>query len=280
MKNTFQKLKNIAIGLAIIPVLALSLNAKDKSSIDTIKEQGKVRIGVFSDKAPFGYLDNNGKHQGFDIVLAKRLTKELLGDENKVEFINLEAANRVEYLVTNKVDIVLANFTVTPERAKKVDFANPYMKVAIGVVSANSEPIKKVEDLKGKKLIVTKGTTADVYFTKNHPEIETLSFDHNSESFAALKDKRGAALTHDNTLLFAWAKQNEGFEVGIDTLGPLDTIAPAVKKGNKELLLWINQTLEKLGEEKFIENAYNETLKPIYGDSVKIESVIIEGGKL
>ena len=280
MKNTFQKLKNIAIGLAIIPVLALSLNAKDKSSIDTIKEQGKVRIGVFSDKAPFGYLDSNGKHQGFDIVLAKRLTKELLGDENKVEFINLEAANRVEYLVTNKVDIVLANFTVTPERAKKVDFANPYMKVAIGVVSANSEPIKKVEDLKGKKLIVTKGTTADVYFTKNHPEIETLSFDHNSESFAALKDKRGAALTHDNTLLFAWAKQNEGFEVGIDTLGPLDTIAPAVKKGNKDLLLWINQTLEKLGEEKFIENAYNETLKPIYGDSVNIESVIIEGGKL
>lgn len=280
MKNTFQKLKNIAIGLAIIPVLALSLNAKDKNSIDTIKEQGKVRIGVFSDKAPFGYLDSNGKHQGFDIVLAKRLTKELLGDENKVEFINLEAANRVEYLVTNKVDIVLANFTVTPERAKKVDFANPYMKVAIGVVSANSEPIKKVEDLKGKKLIVTKGTTADVYFTKNHPEIETLSFDHNSESFAALKDKRGAALTHDNTLLFAWAKQNEGFEVGIDTLGPLDTIAPAVKKGNKDLLLWINKTLEKLGEEKFIENAYNETLKPIYGDSVNIESVIIEGGKL
>ena len=170
MKNTFQKLKNIAIGLAIIPVLALSLNAKDKNSIDTIKEQGKVRIGVFSDKAPFGYLDSNGKHQGFDIVLSKRLTKELLGDENKVEFINLEAANRVEYLVTNKVDIVLANFTVTPERAKKVDFANPYMKVAIGVVSANSEPIKKVEDLKGKKLIVTKGTTAEVYFTKKHPE--------------------------------------------------------------------------------------------------------------
>src|SRR5574344_1090695 len=227
MKSIFQKFKRVAFALVLVPALTLSLNAKDKSSIDKIKDNGKVRIGVFSDKAPFGYLDSYGKHQGFDIVIAKRLTKELLGDENKVEFINLEAANRVEYLVTNKVDIVLANFTVTRERAKKVDFANP--------------------------------------------EIETLSFDHNSESFAALKDKRGAALTHDNTLLFAWAKQNEGFEVGIDTLGPLDTIAPAVKKGNKDLLLWINQTLEKLGEEKFIENAYNETLKPIYGDSVKIE---------
>ncbi|MBL3520196.1 cysteine ABC transporter substrate-binding protein [Arcobacter lanthieri] len=279
MKNIVQTLKKLVISLAIIPALALTASAKDKSSIDIIKEKGKIRIGVFSDKAPFGYLDSNGKHQGFDIVIAKRLTKELLGDENKVEFINLEAANRVEYLVTNKVDIVLANFTVTPERQKKVDFANPYMKVAIGVASSDKNPIKTVEDLKGKKLIITKGTTADVYFTKNHPEIDVLSFDHNSESFAALKDGRGVALTHDNTLLFAWAKQNEGFTVGIDALGPQDTIAPAVKKGNTVLLNWINKTLEKLGEEKFIEKAYNETLKPIYGDSVNIESVIIEGGK-
>jgi len=273
-------LKKLVVALAIIPALALHLSAKDKSSIDIIKERGKIRIGVFSDKAPFGYLDSNGKNQGFDIVIAKRLTKELLGDENKVEFINLESANRVEYLVTNKVDITLANFTVTPERAKKVDFANPYMKVAIGVASPDKKPINKVEDLKGKKLIITKGTTADVYFTKNHPEIEVLSFDHNSESFAALKDGRGDAITHDNTLLFAWARQNEGFVVGIDSLGPQDTIAPAVKKGNKELLNWINETLVKLGKEKFIEKAYNETLKPIYGDTINIQSVIIEGGKL
>ncbi|WP_418184722.1 cysteine ABC transporter substrate-binding protein [Aliarcobacter vitoriensis] len=277
MKQIFKKL---LIALAIVPALALTVSAKEKNSIDIIKEKGKVRIGVFSDKAPFGYLDSNGKHQGFDIVIAKRLTKELLGDESKVEFINLEAANRVEYLVTNKVDIVLANFTVTPERAKKVDFANPYMKVAIGVASPEKSPINKVEDLKGKKLIVTKGTTADVYFTKNHSDIATLSFDHNSESFAALKDGRADAFTHDNTLLFAWTKQNPGFVVGIDALGPQDTIAPAVKKGNTVLLNWLNETLAKLGEEKFIENAYNETLKPIYGDSVNIESVIIEGGKI
>jgi len=270
--------KRLAIVLAIIPALALSLSAK--SSIDTIKERGKIRIGVFSDKAPFGYLDSNGKPQGFDIVIAKRLAKELLGDENKVEFISVESANRVEYLVTNRVDIILANFTVTPERAQKVDFANPYMKVAIGVASPSKSPIKKVEDLKGKKLIVTKGTTGDIYFAKNHPEIEALSFDHNTESFGALKDGRGAAIAHDNTLLFAWAKQNEGFVVGLDSLGPQDTIAPAVKKGNKELLNWINDTLAKLGKEKFIEKAYNETLKPIYGNSVNIKSVIIEGGKL
>ena len=278
MKNILNTLKKIAIASVIIP--ALSFGAESKNSVDEIKEKGKVRIGVFSDKAPFGYLDSNGKNQGFDIVIAKRLTKELLGDENKVDFVLLEPANRVEYLETNKVDIVLANFTVTPERKQKVDFANPYMKVAIGVVSPEKSPIKSVAELKDKKLIVTKGTTAEVYFTKKHPEINLLSFDHISESFAALKDGRGVAFSQDNTLLFAWAKQNPGFVVAIDSLGSQDTIAPAVKKGNTVLLNWINQTLEKLGKENFIHKAYDETLKPIYGDSVNVESIIIEGGKI
>ncbi|TLT02700.1 cysteine ABC transporter substrate-binding protein [Aliarcobacter cibarius] len=278
MKNILNTLKKLAVASVIIP--ALSFGAEAKNSIDEIKEKGKIRIGVFSDKAPFGYLDSNGKNQGFDIVIAKRLTKELLGDENKVDFVLLEPANRVEYLETNKVDIVLANFTVTPERKQKVDFANPYMKVAIGVVSPEKSPIKSVAELKDKKLIVTKGTTAEVYFTKKHPEIDLLSFDHISESFAALKDGRGVAFSQDNTLLFAWAKQNPGFVVAIDSLGSQDTIAPAVKKGNTVLLNWINQTLEKLGKENFIHKAYDETLKPIYGDSVNVESIIIEGGKI
>ena len=278
MKNILNTLKKIAIASVIIP--ALSFGAESKNSVDEIKEKGKVRIGVFSDKAPFGYLDSNGKNQGFDIVIAKRLTKELLGDENKVDFVLLEPANRVEYLETNKVDIVLANFTVTPERKQKVDFAHPYMKVAIGVVSPEKSPIKSVAELKDKKLIVTKGTTAEVYFTKKHPEVDLLSFDHISESFAALKDGRGVGFSQDNTLLFAWAKQNPGFVVAIDSLGSQDTIAPAVKKGNTVLLNWINQTLEKLGKENFIHKAYDETLKPIYGDSVNVESIVIEGGKI
>lgn len=278
MKNILNTLKKLAIASVIIP--ALSFGAEAKNSIDEIKEKGKIRIGVFSDKAPFGYLDSNGKNQGFDIVIAKRLTKELLGDENKVDFVLLEPANRVEYLETNKVDIVLANFTVTPERKQKVDFAHPYMKVAIGVVSPEKSPIKSVTELKDKKLIVTKGTTAEVYFTKKHPEVDLLSFDHISESFAALKDGRGVAFSQDNTLLFAWAKQNPGFVVEIDSLGSQDTIAPAVKKGNTVLLNWINQTLEKLGKENFIHKAYDETLKPIYGDSVNVESIVIEGGKI
>ncbi len=276
MKNVWKILGIIVLTLAIVSCGA----KKNEGSLESIKAKGVIRIGVFSDKAPFGYVDSNGKNQGFDVVIAKRFAKDLFGDETKVEFVLVEAANRVEYLETNKVDIILANFTVTPERKERVDFANPYMKVALGIVSPDGSIIKSVDELKGKKLIVNKGTTAETYFTKNFPNIELLSFDQNSEAFAALKDGRGAALAHDNTLLFAWSKENKGFTTGVTSLGDIDTIAPAVKKGNVELLNWINEELVKLGNEKFIHKAYDETLKPIYGDSIDPESVVVEGGKL
>ena len=248
------------------------------SALDKIKDKGVIRIGVFSDKPPFGYIDANGESQGFDVYIAKRFAKDLLGDESKVELVLVEAASRVEYLEANKVDIILANFTVTEERKEKVDFANPYMQVALGIVSEEGKVITDIEQLKGQKLIVNKGTTAETFFTKNYPEIELLKYDHNTEAFQALKDGRGVALAHDNTLLFAWANENDGYTVGIPTLGSLDTIAPAVKKGNTELLNWINEELTALGKEAFIHEAYEATLKPAYGDDIDPEQIVIEGG--
>lgn len=245
-----------------------------QSSIEKIKAEGKVRIGVFSDKPPFGYVDEKGENQGYDVYLAKRIAKDLLGNEDKVEFVLVEAANRVEYLQSNKVDIILANFTVTPERKEKVDFADPYMKVSLGVVSPDGAPIKSVEELKGKKLLVNKGTTAESYFTKNYPEIELVKFEQNTETFAALTDGRGDALAHDNTLLFAWAKENPGYTTFISSLGDEDAIAPAVKKGDTELLEWLNDEIDKLTKEGFFKEAFDETLAPAYGDTVKPESVI------
>ncbi|ECV9719080.1 transporter substrate-binding domain-containing protein [Campylobacter upsaliensis] len=250
------------------------------NSIERIKNAGVVKIGVFGDKPPFGYVDEKGANQGYDIIFAKRIAKELLGDENKVEFVLVEAANRVEFLKSNKVDIILANFTQTPERAEQVDFALPYMKVALGVVVPKDSEIKSVEDLKDKTLILNKGTTADAYFTKNYADIKTLKFDQNTETFAALMDKRGDALAHDNTLLFAWVKERPDYKVVIKELGNQDVIAPAVKKGDKELKEFIDNLIISLAAEQFFHKAYDESLKAHFGADIKADDVVIEGGKL
>ncbi|WP_439239443.1 cysteine ABC transporter substrate-binding protein [Lonepinella sp. BR2919] len=246
------------------------------SAVDRIKQAGKVRIGVFSDKPPFGYVDKDGKSQGFDVEIAKDLTKDLLGDENKVEFVLVEAANRAEYLLSNKVDIILANFTVTPARQEVVDFAKPYMKVALGVASKEVAVISDVKELEGKTLIVNKGTTADAFFTKNYPNIPLLKFEQNTETFQALVDGRGDALAHDNTLLFAWAKENPGFTVGIKSLGDQDTIAAAVRKEDKDLLEWLNAETEKLVKDGSLKRAYEKTLLPIYGETISEKDILVE----
>jgi polar amino acid transport system substrate-binding protein len=261
-----------------IAVSAFAGGKKESGSVDKIKEAGSIRIGVFSDKAPFGYVDAEGEYQGYDVFFARRIALDMLGSEDAVQFVPVEAASRVEYLLSNKVDIILANFTVTPERAEAVDFALPYMKVALGIVSPDSEPITDISQLDGKTLIVDKGTTAEIYFTKNYPNIKLLAFDQNTEALNALKDRRGDALAHDNTFLFAWAIQNPGFTVTIDSIGSLDTIAPAVQKGNKTLLEWLNNEIKTGLGSTFFHEDYNATLLPVYGDNVDPEAVVVENG--
>ena len=254
-----------------------SATAKART-LDEIKKSGKIKIGVFSDKNPFGYVDENGKVQGYDVYFAKRIAKDLLGSEDAVDFVYVEAASRVEYLKSAKVDITLANFTVTDERKEQVDFALPYMKVALGIVSPQKAKITDVNQLKGKKLIVVKGTTAETYFSKNYPDVTLVKFDEYQEAYDALLDGRGDAFSTDTTEVLAWAKQNKGFVVGVESLGDIDTIAPAVQKGNTELLNWLNDEIKTLAKEKFFHKDFDETLKSVYGDSIDPENLVVEGG--
>lgn len=270
----------LAAGIAAILALFSACTKENKTSartVEQIKKNGEIKIAVFSDKKPFGYVDEYGEYQGYDVYFGNRIAKDL---GVKVKYVPVEAASRVEFLVTGKVDIVLANFTVTPERAEKVDFALPYMKVALGVVSPESALVTKPEDLIGKKLIISKGTTAETYFTKNYPEVELLKFDQYAEAYAALLDGRGAGMSTDNTEVLAWALENPGYKVGIESLGELDTIAAAVQKGNSSLLEWLNNEIVELGKENFFHADYEATLRSTYGADSDADALVVEGGKL
>ena len=272
-----RKLSALALAGALAAGAVSLPTAADARPLDAVKAAGEIVIGVFSDKAPFGYVDANGAYQGYDVYFGNRLAMDL---GVKVKYVSVDPASRVEFLVTDKVDVILANFTVTKERAEKVDFALPYMKVALGVVSPENALVKDVKELKGKTLIIAKGTTAETYFEKNHPEVKLQKYDQYADAYNALLDRRGDAFSTDNTEVLAWAIVNKGFKVGITSLGDLDTIAPAVQKGNKELLAWINEEIMKLGKEQFFHKDYAETLAPVYGKTSNPDDLVVEGGKL
>jgi polar amino acid transport system substrate-binding protein len=249
------------------------------SSPSAIRARGILKVAVFVDMPPFGYIDESGANAGYDVLFAKRLAKGLLGSEEKIEFIPVDSAERIETLESGKADVLLANFTVTAERKKRVDYASPYFKTALGVVSNENDFIKNLGELSGKTLILIRGTTADTYFSEKRRDIKTIKFDRVSEAFEALKQGKGDALAHDNTFLLAWAAKNNGYFLGVASLGPIEPLAPAVKKGNRELTAWINNEFVRMAKERFALKAFNETLAPYYGEDVSPEDVIVESAK-
>ena len=245
-------------------------------TLDEIKESGTINIGVFSDKNPFGYVDENGEYQGYDVYFANRIGEDL---GVKINYISTEAANRIEYLQTGKADIILADFTVTPQRAEEVDFALPYMNVALGVVSPDSRVIESLDNWNAEDpIIVISGTTAETYLIENYPDIPLQKYDSYATAKNALENGNGAAWANDNTEVIAFALQNAGYTVGIPSLGSQDSIAPAVSKGNSTLLDWLNEEIKALGEEQFFHKDYEATLVDTYGLDYE-DSLVVEGGK-
>ena len=272
-------LKVTAVLVLLTMVLSLTFanaeSGKVYRTLDEIKASGTINIGVFSDKNPFGYVDENGEYQGYDVYFARRIGEDL---GLTVNYISTEAANRVEYLETGKVDIILANFTVTAERAEKVDFALPYMNVALGVVSPDSRVIKDLSEIgEGDQVIVISGTTAEDYLIKNNPEITLQKYDTYANAKNALENGNAVAWANDNTEVIAFALENAGYTVGIPSLGSQDTIAPAVSKGNETLLTWINDEIKALAAENFFHKDYEATLVDTYGLDYE-DSLVLEGG--
>ncbi|MDY6143418.1 MAG: transporter substrate-binding domain-containing protein [Arcanobacterium sp.] len=235
-----------------------------------------MRIGVFSDKAPFGSVNADGEYEGYDIVFGERIGEDLGVD---VEWVPVEAASRVEFLESGKVDIILANFTITPERAEKVDFADPYMQVALGVATPEDNPLTDPDEIESRDVVVVKGTTADALLTEHYPDLELTKFEQYTEVTNALADGRADAWVTDNTEALAWTGKTDGWETSIDNFGDESYIAPAVAKGNDELRQWLNDELDSLAPEQFFHKAFDETLRPVYGDAVSPDALVIEGGE-
>ena len=275
-----------AIGATLIAsALALSGCSSDSSAdsasssddaagrtVEEIQSAGTVRLGVFTDKAPFGSVDSDGNYVGYDIEYGERIAKDL-GVE--IEWVPVDASARVEYLQSDKVDVILANFTVTDERAEQVDFADPYLQVSLGVASPVGSEITDESQLADANIIVVKGTTAETYVDENYPDANVTKYEQYTEATNALIDGRGDAWVTDNTEALAWTGSHDGFATGITKLGTPDTIAAAVQKGNSSLLAWLNDELVTLNDEDFFLQDYQDTLLPVYGDDVDPEDLLI-----
>lgn len=219
----------------------------DAKTLDTIKQRGKLVVGVKYDLNLFGLKDPaTGKVEGFDIDISKALAKKLLGDENKIELKEVTSKTRIPMLNNGEIDAIIATMTISEERKKEVDFSDVYFKAGQSLLVKKDSPIKSVADLKkGTKVLTAKGSTSAKNVRAKAPEATVLEFENYAEAFTALKAGQGDALTTDDALLFGMAKQDPNYKVTEGTFSD-EPYGIAIKKGDADFVKYVNDFLKEL----------------------------------
>jgi len=207
-------------------------------TIDRLIERGTVNVGIILDSPPYGLLDANQQPDGFDVEVAKLLGK-YLGVE--VNIVSLVGANRIPFLLTNKIDLVIAGLGITPERAKQVAFSIPYSSIDNVVYAPKDREINSAEDMEGLRIAVVRGSAQDTIITRDlDGRAEIMRFDENPSVIQAMLTGQvdAAALT---AILGdpAFARSPEAnIERKYTLLQQSNGIA--MRKENTELLQWVN----------------------------------------
>lgn len=234
--------------------------SKDATSGDsTGGDSDKIVFGVKYDTKLFGLKNpSSGEVEGFDIDIAKLLAKEIVGDESKVEFVEVTSKTRIPLLNKGDIDAIIATMTITEDRKKEVDFTEVYFEAGQSLLVKKGSPVQSIDDLtKDTTVLAVKGSTSTDNIRAAAPDAPVLEFENYAEAFTALKAGKGEALTTDNSILMGMASEDDSFEL----VGGTFTDEPygiAVKKGNTELLDKLNKALETIHSNGEFDKVYDK----------------------
>lgn len=262
MKLSTKKIVSVAM---LVAVAAFGLFAtgcgsseteKDvKSSADSsgaviqkIKSNGVLKVGCKVDVPLFGYKNpETGNIEGFEIDLAKAVTKKIFGDESKVAFTPVTAKTRGPLLDSGELDMIVATYTINEERKKQYNFTDPYYTDPVGLLVKKADNIQSLKDLDGKTIAVPQGATTrkavDDAAKKAGISVKFAEFPTYTECKSAIMSGRAAAYAMDQSNLHGY--------VDDQTVILPDSFAPqeygiATKKDNAELSDYVNQVLNDM----------------------------------
>lgn len=209
-----------------------------------------LRVGIAGDLPGMGFSNpKTHRIEGFEADLA-RLLAQRLSDNPKVEFVKIPPAERLAFLKEDRVDCVIAELTITPERSEQIDFSKPYFIAKEALLVPKGSSIRRLSDLKGKRVAVAKGTITLKHFQTFFPNAELIITERESGGIDALKSKKADAMANDNVnlrLLRASLEDPDQFtlvDIGDDF--PKKPFGIGVKKGRRDLLERINRALTEL----------------------------------
>ncbi|HLO50311.1 MAG TPA: transporter substrate-binding domain-containing protein [Kamptonema sp.] len=214
------------------------ITAVGSSTLDKIISAGKVRIAVPQDSPPFGSVGTDMQPQGYDIDVAKMLAESL---EVKLELVPVTSTNRIPYLQSDRVDLVISSLGATPERAKSIYFSIAYAPFYSGIYGFPGINASSYTDLSGKTVGVTQGSLEDIELAKRAPkDIQIKRFEDNSTTASALLAGQIELMATGNTIANKISKDNPDKKIENKFVMKNSPCYIGVRRGDLDLLQWVN----------------------------------------
>ncbi|MGH1575448.1 ABC transporter substrate-binding protein [Methylobacterium sp. P31] len=230
-----------AIALASL----LSVGAAQADRLDDIWKAGLLRVAAFDSNPPFGFVDPATKKiAGLDVDYAQALADRI---GVKLDVRPTNPADRIPLLTSGKVDLVLANFSITEERAKQLDFSIPYFASGQQFL-ARKGSLSSPQQLNGLRIGADKGTTNVIVLRRDFPTVVVVAFDDTPCAFTALRNGNVQAITQDGPKLvglLAKVPDRQNYEIPPFSISN-DYIGVGIPKGETRLRDLVNQTLREL----------------------------------
>lgn len=233
-----------------------------QSVLKNAQQANTITWGVKGDVSLFGLIDvHDGQQKGFDVDIARHLTKHILGPKSRATFVTVTSQSRTPLLKNGNVDAVVATMTITPERQKILDFSRSYFDAGQSLLVPNNSKIKDAYHLNGHTIIGVVGANSVQNVKKASPKAHVIELQDYAQAMNALKSGQGEALTTDNGILYGLAVQNPGYKVvgGTFTKEPYGV---AVNKNQKDFVKAINKALDEMQQS----DEYNELIKKWFGN--------------
>jgi glutamate transport system substrate-binding protein len=235
------------------------------STMATLQSEGKITIGTKFDQPLFGLKNpTTNKVEGFDTEIGRLIARQLFGTEDvedKIEFVETPSKVREDSIEQDKVDLVIATYTINDARKQRVDFAGPYYVAGQDILVRNDDTqIKGVEDLNGKKVCSVQGSTSLTNVQQKAPQADlSITFDKYSLCVEALLDKRVEAVTTDNVILLGFVNDNKGKVKLVDNPFTTEPYGIGLKKGDTVFRNWVNDQLELFATNGSYAEAWDNT---------------------
>ena len=223
-----------------------------------IRDAGVLRAGVRCDQPPYGFRGADGGFAGVEVEMARQMAVWAFGSADKVELQCVTAENRIPQLNARRVDLLIATLGVTPERARVIDFSEPYRWGGSDLLVRRDSPIRTLDDVRSRSVIMLRGTTQALWFDANMPGLNSLRLNTASDALQALIQGRGEAYAHDAATLIVIAARDPSLRLVGEPFAVSDA-AVGLRKNEPQWMAWINAALNRMKTE----NLYNPWVEAV-----------------